>query len=226
MGASAGGSHNPVDPKTLIRDRALALGFDAVGFCHAELGAEARTRLAEFLAAGQHGDMGWLARRTEQRSHPQSLWPAARSVIALGLSYAPQDDPLATLALADRGSISVYARNRDYHDVVKGMLKHLATVHRVALRPRREGVRRHRAGDGKAAGGTRGYRLAGQAHKSCVARARFVAVPGRDLHHARPAARRTARATDAGAAHAASTSARPMRSPRPTGWMRLAASPT
>jgi epoxyqueuosine reductase len=119
-------ARNPPDPKALIRDHALALGFDAVGFCRAELGVEARTRLAEFLAAGQHGDMGWLARRTEQRSHPQSLWPAARSVIALGLSYAPQDNPLATLSRADRGSISVYARNRDYHDVVKGMLKHLA----------------------------------------------------------------------------------------------------
>jgi epoxyqueuosine reductase len=119
-------ARNPVDPKALIRDRALALGFDAVGFCSAELGAEARARLAEFLAAGQHGNMGWLARRTEERSHPKALWPAARSVIALGVSYAPQDDPLATLSMADRGSISVYARNRDYHDVVKGMLKHLA----------------------------------------------------------------------------------------------------
>ena len=58
--------------------------------------------------------------------HPAILWPAARSVIALGLSYAPEQDPLATLAMTDRGSISVYARNRDYHDVVKGMLKHLA----------------------------------------------------------------------------------------------------
>jgi len=46
-------------------------------------------------------------------------------VIALGLSYAPDGDPLATLARKDRGSISVYARNRDYHDVAKGMLKHL-----------------------------------------------------------------------------------------------------
>jgi epoxyqueuosine reductase len=80
----------------------------------------------DFLAAGQHGDMGWLAQRAEQRSHPQCLWPEARSVIALGLSYAPDDDPLATLAMPERGSISVYARNRDYHDVVKGMLKHLA----------------------------------------------------------------------------------------------------
>ena len=116
-------THNPDDPPSaagLIRGRALALGFDAVGFCRAELGPEARSRLAEFLAAGQHGDMGWLARRIEQRSHPQSLWPAARSVIALGLSYAPEEDPLAALAKPDRGSISVYARNRDYHEVVKG----------------------------------------------------------------------------------------------------------
>ncbi len=69
--------------------------------------------------------MGWLAERTDQRSHPQSLWPEARSVIALGLSYAPDGDPLATLERKDRGNISVYARNRDYHDVAKGMLKHL-----------------------------------------------------------------------------------------------------
>src|ERR1700724_3240276 len=108
-------ARNPADPLTTagrIRDRALALGFDAIGFCRAELGSEARTRLADFLAAGQDGDMRCLARRAEQRSHPQSLWPAARSVIALGLSYAPQDDPLATLDKSDRGSISIYARNR------------------------------------------------------------------------------------------------------------------
>jgi epoxyqueuosine reductase len=114
------------DPKSLIRDKALALGFDAVGFCRAELGPEARERLAAFLAAGQHGDMGWLAERAGQRSHPRSLWPEARSVIVLGLSYAPEDDPLDVLARPDRGAVSVYARNRDYHDVVKGMLKHLA----------------------------------------------------------------------------------------------------
>jgi epoxyqueuosine reductase len=109
-----------------IRDRALALGFDAIGFAPATLGPEARTRLGAFIAAGQHGDMGWLAERTDQRSHPQALWAEARSVIALGVSYAPPDDPLATLGQADRGNISVYARHRDYHDMVKGMLKHLA----------------------------------------------------------------------------------------------------
>jgi epoxyqueuosine reductase len=114
------------DPKALIRDRALALGFSAVGFCDAALGPEARSRLIDFLAAGQHGDMGWLAARTDQRSQPTALWPEARGVIALGLSYAPQGDPLAALGQPGRGSISVYARNRDYHEVVKGRLKTLA----------------------------------------------------------------------------------------------------
>ncbi len=114
------------DPRSLIRDRALALGFDAIGFCRAELGPEARQRLVDFLAAGQHGEMDWLARRSEQRAQPRALWPAARSVIALGLSYAPEDDPLASLALHDRGTISVYARNRDYHTILKGKLKTLA----------------------------------------------------------------------------------------------------
>ena len=110
----------------LIRDKARALGFDPVGFARAELGPEARDRLRAFLAAGHHGDMGWLADRAAERSHPRALWPEAVSVIALGLSYAPEGDPLATLARRDRGNISVYARNRDYHDVLKGKLKHLA----------------------------------------------------------------------------------------------------
>ncbi len=114
------------DRKALIRERALALGFEAVGFCRAELGPEARARLADFLAAGQQGDMGWLAERVEQRAQPTALWPEARSVIALGLSYAPEGDALATLARPDRGNISVYARNRDYHAVLRGKLKHLA----------------------------------------------------------------------------------------------------
>ena len=109
-----------------IRDHALSLGFDAVGFAPAHLGPDIRAQLGQFLAAGRQGAMGWLAERTEQRSHPQALWPQASTVIALGLSYAPEADPLATLARPDRGNISVYARHRDYHDVIRGKLKHLA----------------------------------------------------------------------------------------------------
>jgi epoxyqueuosine reductase len=112
--------------KAAIRDKALALGFDAVGFAPAHLGPEAAERLAAFIAAGQHGEMAWLADRAPERAHPRALWPEARTVICLGLSYAPTADPLASLSDTAAGTISVYARNRDYHDVVKGMLKHLA----------------------------------------------------------------------------------------------------
>jgi epoxyqueuosine reductase len=115
-----------VPAQYLIRDHAIALGFDAIGFCEARLGPEVRQRLAAFLAAGQHGDMGWLAARSEQRTQPNALWRDARTVIALGMSYAPPDDPLAPLGLADRGTISTYARARDYHGLMKGRLKHLA----------------------------------------------------------------------------------------------------
>ncbi len=109
----------------LIRAEALRLGFDAVGFARAHLAKEARDRLARFLAEGMHGSMAWMEPRAEQRAHPRALWPEAVSVISLGLSYAPEDDPLAPLSQPDRATISVYARNRDYHDVVKGRLKRL-----------------------------------------------------------------------------------------------------
>jgi epoxyqueuosine reductase len=113
------------DAKGRIRAKALELGFDAIGFAPAHLGPEAAMRLAAFIAAGQHGEMAWLADRTAERAHPRALWPEARTVICLGLAYTPPGDPLATIGQPDRGNISVYARNRDYHDVVKGMLKHL-----------------------------------------------------------------------------------------------------
>ncbi|MFT9063243.1 MAG: tRNA epoxyqueuosine(34) reductase QueG [Acetobacter persici] len=109
-----------------MREKALALGFDAIGFCPAHLGPDVRERLTDFLAKGYHGEMGWLADRADQRTQPTTLWPEARTVIALGVSYAPEGDPLATLRQPDRGNISVYARHRDYHDLIKGMLKHLA----------------------------------------------------------------------------------------------------
>ena len=114
------------DARALIRDEALRLGFDAVGFARAELGPEVRDRLADFLAAGMHGEMGWMEGRADQRAHPRTLWPEALSVVSLGLSYAPAEDPLATLSQPDRGTISVYARHRDYHDLVKSRLKALA----------------------------------------------------------------------------------------------------
>src|SRR5215469_423088 len=109
-----------------IRDRALACGFDAVGFAEARLAEEARAGLGEFIARGYHGDMGWLAGTAVRRGDPQALWPEARTVIVLGVSYAPEEDPLAHAGAQDRGVVSVYARGRDYHDTLKRRLKHLA----------------------------------------------------------------------------------------------------
>ncbi len=112
--------------KAAIRDEALALGFDAVGFAAAALAPDARAHLERYLAEGYHGDMGWLAARSRERAEPRALWPEARSVVVLGLSYAPESDPRAALDARETGAISVYAQGRDYHDLVKSRLKRLA----------------------------------------------------------------------------------------------------
>jgi len=109
-----------------IRDRALAFGFDAVGFAEARLDAEARAGLCEFIARGYHGDRGWLAGTTARRGDPRVLWPEARTVVVLGINYAPREDPLAVLDARDRGAVSVYAQGRDYHDTLKRRLRTLA----------------------------------------------------------------------------------------------------
>ena len=116
----------PVD-KALIRRCAADVGFDACGFASAEAPWPAGARLAQFVAEGRHGSMGWLEVTAERRSHPQSLWPEARSAVVLGMNYGPDEDPLAILEHADRGAISVYAQGRDYHDLIKGRLKRLAS---------------------------------------------------------------------------------------------------
>ncbi len=115
-----------VEPKPAIRDRALELGFDAVGFAPPGLSPDAKQNLAEYIARGHHGDMGWLADQADRRGDPAVLWPEARSVVVLGMSYAPADDPMARLGAPERGNISVYAQGRDYHDVLKSRLKALA----------------------------------------------------------------------------------------------------
>jgi epoxyqueuosine reductase len=104
----------------------LAQGFDAVGFAAAAQSEQAKAGIAEFLAAGMQGDMGWLAADPERRAEPKRLWPDAKSVVVLGLSYAAPGDPLVLLGRPERGNLSVYARGRDYHDVLKPRLKAIA----------------------------------------------------------------------------------------------------
>ncbi len=109
-----------------LRSEAQRLGFAACGFTDAGDDPLRRARLLEWLALGRHGTMEWMATRRDQRGSPGSLWPQARSVIALGMSYAPQRNPLALADDHERARISVYAQGKDYHDVVKKALKALA----------------------------------------------------------------------------------------------------
>lgn len=111
--------------ETLIREKAGELGFAACGFASADAAPLAGRRLREWLEQGRHGDMIWMEERAHHRESPAGLWPEVRSVIALGMSYAPAFDPLALEGVGDRGRISVYAQGADYHDVVKKALKAL-----------------------------------------------------------------------------------------------------
>ena len=113
------------DLRAAIRERALEVGFDAVGFAPAELGGDVADNLRKFIARGYHGEMAWMPEKADRRIGPTALWPEAKSVIALGMNYTPAEDPLALAGRPDRGVISVYARNRDYHDTVKKRLKAL-----------------------------------------------------------------------------------------------------
>ena len=109
--------------KACIFEKARELGFSACGIARADAAPEAGERLREWIAAGHHGEMGWMEARAEQRASPQGLWPEAKSVIALAMSYAPPHDPLALAEAKDRGRISVYAQGADYHKTVKKALK-------------------------------------------------------------------------------------------------------
>ena len=111
--------------KERLRAEAEALGFCGFGVCRPDAVPEAAERLGAFLEAGHHGSMDWLAERVNWRGSAAALWPEAASVVMLAEPYTPDCDPLELLEAKDRGGISVYARNRDYHDVVKKKLKRL-----------------------------------------------------------------------------------------------------
>ncbi len=111
--------------KSRLVARALEEGFVAARVCRPDAVPEVMGRLQVFIDAGYHGQMGWLAERVHWRGDPAALWPEARSVLMLAESYAPAQDPLAVLERRARGAISVYAQNRDYHDLVKKRLKRL-----------------------------------------------------------------------------------------------------
>ena len=120
----------PTQKSDLI-DFALAQGFDVARIAPADIGNLPGERLQSFLDAGYHGDMDWLERRKDWRKSPVTLWGEAKSAIVLGLNYGPDTDPRALAEDKDAGVISVYAKGKDYHDIVKKRLKRIAR-HMVA----------------------------------------------------------------------------------------------
>jgi epoxyqueuosine reductase len=112
--------------RALIDAEAHRAGFDTIAVTSPNAIPLAPARLAEFVADGFHGSMDWIAETLERRSEPSTLWPEVRSIVVLAMNYGPNHDPRDLQARHDRGAISVYAQNRDYHDVMKGRLKEIA----------------------------------------------------------------------------------------------------
>ena len=112
--------------KAALAREAKTLGFDCIGVTEPDAIAQAANHFREFLEAGAHGEMDWLAANPERRMDPRALWPGVRSVILLGVNYGPDENPLALLEKRSHGAISVYAQGDDYHDVIKKRLKALA----------------------------------------------------------------------------------------------------
>lgn len=106
--------------------RAREAGFDDIGIARADARPDLPEKLRHWLELGRHGQMGWMEETAARRADPLTLWPDAKSVIMLAMNYGPQSDPLGLLERRDHAAISVYARNRDYHDLVKKRLKQVA----------------------------------------------------------------------------------------------------
>jgi len=114
------------DIRTQIEVKARELGFDQFGITKAETNDSVIEGFRNFIKFERHASLSWLADRMHQREHPQHLWPEARSVIMLGVNYGPKEDPRLLLDQKNMANISVYARGKDYHDIIKKRLKALA----------------------------------------------------------------------------------------------------
>ncbi|MEK9642094.1 MAG: tRNA epoxyqueuosine(34) reductase QueG [Paracoccaceae bacterium] len=112
--------------KAALRVKAKQEGFDDLRICRPSDVPEVPERLNHFLDNNYQGQMSWLKERNEWRGDPSRLWPDAKSVIMLAHNYGPNHDPLQNLKRKEKASISVYAQNKDYHDIIKKRLKSLA----------------------------------------------------------------------------------------------------
>ena len=103
-------------------------GFIVLGVASAKPDPTLAKNLGDFLKKNYHGEMTWLATTRQRRTSPQAMWGEAKSAIVLGVNYAPSQNPMHNLSQKQYGNISVYARGKDYHQVIKGRLKQMASA--------------------------------------------------------------------------------------------------
>ena len=108
-----------------IKQYALEVGFDAVGIADVTQPWSASSDLRQFVEEGRHGNMTWMLETLERRVEPRAMWPDAKSAVVVGLNYGPHHDPMDILRHPQHAAISVYARGKDYHAVLKKRLKRL-----------------------------------------------------------------------------------------------------
>ena len=113
--------------RAFLEKEAQALGFDSVGIVQPKPEWEPSHRLKTFIDTKRHGTMEWMEETYERRANPKVLWSEVKSVILLTMNYGPETNPLSILDEKEKGAISVYARHRDYHELIKGRLKTLAS---------------------------------------------------------------------------------------------------
>ncbi|MEE9313930.1 MAG: tRNA epoxyqueuosine(34) reductase QueG [Rhizobiaceae bacterium] len=119
--------NDPQKFRAFIEAEAKALGFDSVGIAKPDSVEVAGSHLKSFVNAQRHGTMTWMEETMERRADPRVLWSDVKSIILLTMNYGPENNPLAILDKKEQGAISVYARHRDYHELIKGRLKTLAS---------------------------------------------------------------------------------------------------
>jgi epoxyqueuosine reductase len=117
----------PTSISDRLRERAVGEGFSAMKIASANGNPAAAEKLRHFVSHDYHGDMDWLATTAERRASPKAMWPEAQTAIVFAMNYGQGIDAMQRLNAKSQGNISVYALNRDYHDVVKGKLKKIAT---------------------------------------------------------------------------------------------------
>ncbi len=140
-GGDAGGeaARDPTALLRRIRQWAEELGFSQIGVADVDL-SDAEPALRAWLDAGFHGEMAFMARHGERRARPAELLPGTVSVITARMDYLPRDTPAdwrtrewARIADPTAAVVSLYARGRDYHKVLRRRLQQLAERIEAAL---------------------------------------------------------------------------------------------